>query len=93
MFNIGDKIKVPDGRIGILVYNGLDGQGIIWREEFLTKEEIKIISDACPLFSNGKPKDYPEDLVAKAMLRNKKLSKLFEMECVGEEWECELINE
>ena len=88
-FRVGARVKVPDGRIGIIVYNGLDGQGVIWREELLTEQEKEQILSACPLFEDGKPQGF--NLFPEAMLRRKELSKAMNMECVGEEYECEEV--
>lgn len=88
---LGTWVKVPDGRIGTVVYNGLDGVGIMWGKKTFSAEEKELILSACPLFSSGKPDDWNEKFSPQAMLRDKKLEKLIGIECVGEERECEVV--
>lgn len=65
-------IKIPDGRIGTICYNNLDGRGGVWG-----KHEFQM-----PL--NGFGDELPEP---EFMLRKPELKELFGVECVGEEYE------
>ena len=40
MNKVGTIVRVPDGRIGTVVYNGLDGIGIKWGEHDVTIDDI-----------------------------------------------------
>ena len=69
-------IKIPDGRIGTICYNHLDGEGGVWgRHTFVMPE-------------NGFGDELPEP---EFMLRNKELQNRVgayeRSECVGEEYE------
>jgi hypothetical protein len=55
---IGSLVKVPDGRIGTVVYNGLDGVGIKWGEHRLGEEDLEQICGLCPLFDQKVPSGY-----------------------------------
>lgn len=78
----GTIIKLSDGRKGTVVYNGLDGEGIIWGEKKLSPGEIEIIIGGCPCFEA--PQYFPIELVPVAMLREKYTD---EIECVGNDFE------
>lgn len=78
----GDIVKLPDGRIGTVVYNGLDGWGIMWG---IVDVDINILTSACPLFGK-KPDNYP--YITEAMLRESYPSAIKNgLECVGREFE------
>jgi hypothetical protein len=80
---IGTHIKLPDGRVGTVVYNGLDGVGIKWGKHELTLEDRELIGQGGPF---GKARaDYP--WFPDAMLREKSVQDLFAQECIGEEYE------
>ena len=36
----GTWVKLPDGRIGTAVYNGLDGTGIKWGKHNITEDQL-----------------------------------------------------
>jgi hypothetical protein len=76
----GTVVKLPDGREGTVVYNGLDGVGIKWGRHEVTAEEI----GGCANFNTGEP---PEDfqLFPDAMLREP--YPRAGMECVGSDYE------
>ena len=79
----GTIIKLPDGRIGTIVYHGLTGYGFIWG-----KHEVPIdkILETCPLWE----KSIPIDLLQyqpQAMLRKPEMSELLKIDCVGENYE------
>jgi len=76
----GTIIKLPDGRIGTVVYHGLDGYGIIWGAHTVPVEKIL---ETCPLFSRDTPPEMLE-YEPQAMLREPYTTKI---ECVGEEYE------
>lgn len=86
---LGDYIKVPDGRVGTIVYNGIDGIGIVWGQHKLTKEDQDQIMGLCPLLNQKIPDDYK--WTVQAMLRDKSLQKYFNEECVGDDKLCEVI--
>ena len=77
----GTYIKLPDGRIGTICWNNLDGKGGIWGIHPRLKElSVGGFDDRFP---------YPE-----FMLREKDVEKLLQgnnpiegIECVGEEFE------
>lgn len=77
----GTVVKLPDGRIGTVVYNSLDGVGIKWGRHNITKEDIQGYGG---LFSNEKVSD-DYDLFPEAMLREQ--YPLADLECVGENYE------
>jgi len=88
-FKIGLWVKVPDGRIGTVVYNGLDGVGIKWGKHQLEAEDLEQIQGLCPLFDQKVPSGY--EWFPDAMLRDKSLIALMKMDCVGEEELCEIV--
>jgi hypothetical protein len=83
---LGTIVKLPDGRIGTTVYNGLDGVGIKWGEH---RPNPKDFDD-----TNGGLFDLPDDHPATrpdfpwypdAMLRDPYPTA--KLPCVGEEFE------
>ena len=76
----GTKIKLKDGRIGTVVYNGLDGVGIKWGEHNITENNI---IGSGGLINEEIPPDY--EYFAEAMLRESYPGA--ELECVGEDYE------
>jgi hypothetical protein len=78
----GTIVRLPDGREGTLVYNGLDGRGIKWGRHSIPPEGVGGDSG---LF-RGSPRA-PEgfNLFPDAMLREPYPSA--ELECVGEDFE------
>ena len=76
----GTIIQLPDGRVGTVVYNSLDGVGIKWGRHTITMDDIQGHGG---LFENDEASDdyqyYPE-----AMLRNQYPSAT--LECVGEQF-------
>jgi hypothetical protein len=78
----GTFIRLPDGREGTVVYNGLDGRGIMFGRIPVDQDTI---NSANSLFG-APPADYP--YAAEAMLRDPRLSRHWAgLECVGEEFE------
>jgi len=75
----GTVVRLPDGRVGTVVYHNLDGYGIIWGE---VEVDVDKILDTAPLFG-GPPHDWPYE--PEAMLREPYPSAA--LECVGEEFE------
>ena len=75
----GTIIKLPDHRIGTIVYHGLDGYGIVWGR--IEVDKIKILS-TCGLFGES-PKDYP--YFPEAMLREPYGNQ--DLECVGKNYQ------
>ena len=83
---MGTHIKLPDGRVGTVIYNGLDGVGIKWGRHELSMQTRELIDQGngnC--FTQAPPKGYP--WFPDAMLREKSVQDLFAQECVGEEYE------
>lgn len=79
---VGTIIKLPDGRIGTVVYNGLDGVGIKWGEHNITKNDI--VGDGNTTHgSEIAPENY--NYFPDAMLRKPYPSA--DIECVGEDYE------
>lgn len=78
----GTFIRLPDGREATVVYNGLDGRGVMFGHIAVDQD---VVNSGNPLFGDA-PADYPYR--AEAMLRDPKLAKMWPgMECVGEEFE------
>lgn len=83
----GTLIELPDGRRGVVVYNGLDGYGVRLGKESLTAEEMEIVMDGTAmahLFGQDPPEE-ALSLVPNAMLRNPYPSA--DCECVGTEYQ------
>lgn len=76
----GTIIKMHDGRIGTVVYNGLDGVGIKWGRFNITMDDIQGHGG---LFDEEIPEDY--DYYPDAMLRESYPSA--DLECVGIDYE------
>ena len=77
---MGVVVRLPDGRIGTVVYNGLDGVGIKWGSYSITTEDIKGHGG---LFSEPPLKDYK--WFPDAMLRDDYL--YADLPCVGGDFE------
>lgn len=78
----GTIIKLPDGREGTVVYNGLDGKGIRFGR---IEIDMDIVNAGNTMFGDA-PWNYP--YYPEAMLRDPKLARHWpDMECVGEEFE------
>lgn len=73
----GTIIELPDGRIGTVVYNSLDGTGIKWGEHHITSDDIKGHGN---LFREEPPENY--QFFAEAMLREPYQGT--ELPCIGE---------
>jgi hypothetical protein len=79
----GTIIQLPDGRIGTVVYNSLDGVGIKWGKHNITQEDI---FGHGGLFASEReliPPDY--DFFPDAMLREP--YPYADLPCVGCEYE------
>lgn len=73
----GTVVRLPDGRVGTVVYHGLDGYGIKWGEHEVTEEEL----GGGSVFDNrGPPPRYK--WLPDAMLRDP--NPCIRIECVGE---------
>lgn len=80
----GTIVRLPDGRIGTVIYHGLDGYGIRWGRVRSTREDLETLYEAQGgLF--GRP--VPMPLRPEAMLRKPELEPLLGLECVGENYE------
>ena len=83
--NLGTIVKLGDGRIGTVVYNGLDGVGIRWGEHIIDKELAGKFSGTCGgLFAQEVPKDMLE-WCPEAMLREPYPNA--DLPCVGRDFE------
>ena len=84
----GTIIKLADGRVGTVVYQGLDGVGIKWGRHAVTLNEIMGHGCAAIGVDDG---DVPDDYEwsPDAMLRESYPSCADGVECVGEEFEVE----
>lgn len=91
MGQCGTIVRVPDGRIGTVVYNGLDGIGIKWGEHDVTADDIS--GSGCSLIGidDGPiPPNY--EWHPQAMLREP-YDNANRLECVGDESRCKIIKE
>jgi len=80
--NPGAIVKLPDGRIGTVVYHGLDGWGIMWDE---IRVDMDVLLSGNPLFGK-KPEGYP--YTVDAMLREPYPAAVKDgLECVGKDFE------
>ncbi len=77
---LGTHIRLPDGRIGTVVYHGLDGHGIKFGEHHPNADDFQ---DAYAIFGNG-PKDW--SWFPDAMLRKTYKGSDSSMEYVGDEF-------
>ena len=62
---LGTQVELPDGRVGTVVYNGLDGVGIKWGLHDPTEEEVR--NSTGGLTSEQAPPEY--EWFPDAMLR------------------------
>lgn len=87
---LGTHIKLPDGRIGTVVYNSIAGVGIKWGIHNPNPKDFEGSNGG--LVGNCQP---PEgfDWFPEAMLRNHDVQKYFEIPCVGEDYELLEIKE
>lgn len=76
----GVIVKLPDKRIGTVVYNGLDGVGIKWGEHKITIEDLEGDGNT---FEDSCSEDYEWE--PDAMLRDDYPSA--DLPCVGSEFE------
>lgn len=76
----GTMVKLPDGRIGTVVYNGLDGVGIKWGEHDVDEKALACGFDQGEDAAPDGYKYFPD-----AMLREPYGGT--ELECVGEEYD------
>lgn len=76
----GTVVRLPDGRMGTVVYHGLDGYGIQWGRVEVNAETI-LATD--PLFGKKPEGEWPWH--PEAMLRGAYPGA--EIECVGDQYE------
>ncbi len=79
---LGTIIRLPDGRVGTTVYNGLDGVGIKWGRHKPDLEDFKGSSGNAVRWTPPSP-DWPWE--PDAMLRNPYPSA--DLPCVGKDYE------
>jgi hypothetical protein len=70
-------VKLPDGRIGTICYNSLDGAGGVWGEH-----EFEM-----PLGGFGDTLPAPDFMLREPHIRHLLIEHKATMECVGEEYE------
>ena len=87
---LGDWVKVPDGRVGTVVFSDLAGFGIKWGKLKLSLKEQETILNSCPIFAGKNPSEMMK-FRPNVRLRDKKLSSHFRLECVGEDSCCKII--
>lgn len=80
----GTIVRLPDGREGTAVYNGLDGVGIKWGRHLLTPEDLREIESGGP-FTSDAPLGY--EWFPDAMLRDAYRGCDPALEYVGAEFE------
>jgi len=80
---LGTQIRLPDGREGTAVFNGLTGVGIKWGLHDPNPAEFDGTAGDC--FSREPELGWPWR--PDAMLRDSSLSERLGLECVGEEFE------
>ena len=86
---VGTIIQFEDGRFGTMVYNGLDGVGIIWGEEYLSQDDINAIKGVNPVV--GEFPDFPKRLQPQALLR--KPFKYADLPCIDMGYETYYVPE
>lgn len=84
---LGTHIKLPDGRVGTVVYNGLDGVGIKWGRHAPKPEDFEgttggLFDDTEGLKARGL---WPFPWLPDAMLREP--YKYADLPCVGNDYE------
>jgi len=84
---LGTHVRVPDGRVGTVVFNGLTGIGIKWG---LHDPPAKYFEGTSGDIGNQCPTPLWE-WFPDAMLRSPKMSDILGMPCVCEEYEVEII--
>ncbi len=83
----GTIIRLPDGREGTVVYNGLDGYGIKWGHHDVSMRDMEGSDGNTMNFLGGNSIEPPQgyQLFPDAMLRDPYPSA--SLPCVGEEFE------
>ena len=85
---IGTQVRLPDGRDGTVVFNGLTGVGIkwgLWNPALADFEGTVGDLHLIGVGSQEKPTDWPWE--PDAMLREPELTGPLGIECVGEDYE------
>ena len=77
---VGTIVRLPDGREGTTVYNGLDGVGIKWGRHAVTMKDVRGTGG---LIREDAPRDY--EWFPDAMLRDPYPGA--DLPCVGEDFE------
>lgn len=85
---IGTHVRLADGRLGTVVFNGLSGAGIKWGRHHPSPKDFEGTSGDCFAPDGGSPARAPDWLwTPDAMLRDPRLQHLFKEPCVGEDYE------
>jgi len=80
---LGTRVRLPDGREGTVVFNGLSGAGVKWGIH--NPDPADFDGTAGDWFGRDPGPDWPWR--PDAMLRRPALSKSLGIECVGEAYE------
>jgi hypothetical protein len=78
----GTVVQLPDGRVGTVVYHGLDGYGIKWGRRKLSATMVESSLGTQPLLDDGE--DHSDIPQPEAMLRSAYPSAA--LPCVGESY-------
>lgn len=85
---LGTRVKLPDGRVGTVVYNSLIGVGIKWGIHNPSMDDFAGTSGNClplPQDSPAQEPDWPWQ--PDALLRAMDMSNRLALECVGDNYE------
>ncbi len=86
----GTIVRLPDGREGTVVYNGLDGIGIVWGQRELSEEDIAMLKEGtgglCDTTEEQLNRVRQAGLVVEAMLHDPP-DLYSDTECVGDTFE------
>ena len=81
---LGTHIKLPDGRTATVVFQGLTGCGIKWGTHNPKPEDFENTHGDC---FTKEPELKPWPWTPDAMLREKEAQHVFDIPCVGEDFE------
>jgi len=89
---LGTHIKLPDGRLATVVFNGLTGVGV--KFGILYPDPVEFEGTNGDLFSkSNKSAEWEARWQPDAMLRSPDMTKRLGLECVCEEKEVEILEE
>ena len=92
---LGTIVRLPDGRTGTVVFNGLTGIGIRWGEHAITPEIRELFRNTCggAFGDDGSAETVPNKWYPEAMLRepSESLERSLGLPCVCHETKAEVI--